>query len=158
MQQRPMEGGDGRLIAAARAGGGEHAADLVDEGAFRPERTRLVEEIAHLRTHIPEPRRRAEDDRVVIDEILRRGDRCRLIDLHPGILHYILRHQLRHAFHRNLNALDGAGTMSNGIGQGFHMAVRAVVKNEQFCVVSHGFLLPVARGISGRDALASRAV
>src|SRR4029079_12595200 len=70
MQKRPMERDNGGLVAAAGAGRGEHAADFADQSALDPERPGLVEEVPHLRAHIAEAGRRAEDDCVVIGELL----------------------------------------------------------------------------------------
>ena len=60
-----MKTGDRRLLPAMlRAGAGENAADLADQRPFGPQPARLIEKVAHLRRHVPEPRRRAEDDRI----------------------------------------------------------------------------------------------
>ena len=85
---------------------GEDAADLADQRALHPQAAGLVEEVAHLRRHVAEAGRRAEDDRVVIGELVDGGDRRRLVELDAGLPGDLLRHQLRHALDVDL----GAGT------------------------------------------------
>ena len=112
---------------------------------FDPERPGLVEEVPHLRGHVAEAGRRAEDDGVVVGELLRVGDRRRLIDLHAGAAHDLLRHQLGHALDGDLHAVDGAGAMRDRIGQRLDVAVGAVIENEQSRRVSHVSLFPPPR-------------
>ena len=77
-----MKRRDGGFLAAVlRAGRGEDAADLADERAFHPQPAGLVEEVAHLAGHVAEARRRAEDDGVVVAQLVRRGDRRLLVEL-----------------------------------------------------------------------------
>src|SRR3546814_2386216 len=45
----------------------------------------LVEEIAHLRGHVAEAGRRAEDNGIVVGQFLRLGDRRLLVELHTGL-------------------------------------------------------------------------
>ena len=60
---------DGRFLAAMLgAGGYKDAANLADKLAARPEAASLVKEIAHLRAHVAETRRRAENDCVVVGQ------------------------------------------------------------------------------------------
>src|SRR3546814_739097 len=82
MQQREMEAEDGAFLAAVLRGARrEHAADLADQRALHPQRTRLVEKRAHLAGHVAVARRRAENDRVVIRQVFNCHDRRRLVKL-----------------------------------------------------------------------------
>ena len=57
----------------------------------------LVDEVAHLRGHRTVARAAAEDDRIVVLELERIGDRRLLVHLVPGGLGHVFRHQLGHA-------------------------------------------------------------
>ncbi len=63
------------------ARGGEGAADLAVQRALGPEAAGLVEEVRHLRRHPAEAGAGADDDGVVVREILDLGDRGGLIEL-----------------------------------------------------------------------------
>src|SRR3546814_12274153 len=98
MQQREMEAEDGAFLAAVLRGARrEHAADLADQRALHPQRTRLVEKRAHLAGHVAVARRRAENDRVVIRQVFTCHDRRRLVKLGAAFLQYILGTRLRYA-------------------------------------------------------------
>src|SRR3546814_3231622 len=93
-----MEAEDGAFLAAVLLGARrEHAADLADQRALHPQRTRLVEKRAHLAGHVAVARRRAENDRVVIRQVFNRHDRRRLVKLGADFLQYILGNRLRYA-------------------------------------------------------------
>src|SRR5215470_4016159 len=92
MQQGAVEGGDRGLLAAVLArGAAEHAPDLAHQRSARPEVAGLVEEIAHLRRHIAKARRRAEDDCIVLLELIRGSERGGLIELEAGRLGHFQR-------------------------------------------------------------------
>ena len=137
MEQGPVKRHDGGLVAAAGRGRGEHAADLADQRAADPQRPGLIEEVPHLRAHIAESRRRAENDAVVLGKLLRVGDRRRLIDLHAGGKHDLFGHQLRHALDADMHAFDRARAMGRGIGQGLGVPVGRMIKNQQSRCVGH---------------------
>ena len=103
--KRGVEGEDGALLAAMLGRGrGEDAADLADQRALDPQPAGLVEEVAHLRRHHAEAGRRAEDDGVVVGELVDGRDRRRLVQLEAGLLRHLVRHQLRHALDVDLDA------------------------------------------------------
>src|SRR5262249_47810498 len=53
MQERGVEAGDRRLLAAVlRAGAGKDAGDLADQRALDPQAARLIEEVPHLGAHV----------------------------------------------------------------------------------------------------------
>src|SRR5262245_3157438 len=61
MEEGAVEAGQGGLLSAVLGGGtAEHAADLADQRALRPEAAGVIEEVAHLPGHVSEPRRAAE--------------------------------------------------------------------------------------------------
>jgi len=81
VQQSRDEREDGGFVAATDAGAGKNAGDLANERAAHPQAAGLVEKIAHLRRHVAEARRRAEDDGVIVAEFLGRSDGRRLVNL-----------------------------------------------------------------------------
>src|SRR3546814_3672726 len=85
-------------------GRGEGAADLADQRALGPQAAGLVEEVTHLGRHVAETRRRAEDDRVIARQLVDRGDRRLLVELHAGLLGHFARHQFRYAPEGHLGA------------------------------------------------------
>jgi len=54
---------------------GEGAADRAVQRAAGPEAARLVEEVRHLRRHPTEPGAGADDERIVVQQFVDRGDR-----------------------------------------------------------------------------------
>ena len=125
-----MKREDGGFVAAARAGAGKDAGDLADERAAHPQAAGLVEKIAHLRRHIAEARRRAEDDGVVVAEFLGRSDGRRLVNLRAVFFRDLFRHEFRHALERHFDAVNGARAFRDGFGHGFDVAVHGVIENE----------------------------
>ena len=106
------------------------AADLADQLALRPEAAGLVEEIPHLRRHVAEAGRRAEDDRVVVGQLFGRRDRRGLVELDMGLFGDVARHQLRHALDRDFRTGDRSRTVGDGTGHRLDMAVAAVIEDE----------------------------
>jgi hypothetical protein len=128
------EGGDDReerrlLPAVLGRGRGEGAADLADEGVRRPEPAGLVPEIRHLRGDAPEPRRRADDDRVVVGELGGRRDRRLLVELRAGLLGDLGRHQLRDPLHVDLGA-GATRPLGGRLSHALDVSVGAVIEDE----------------------------
>jgi len=71
----------GLLPAMLCGGRRKRAADFAVERTAHPQPTRLIEEIGHLRRQAAEPGARADDDGVVVREILDLGDRGGLVQL-----------------------------------------------------------------------------
>ncbi len=129
---------EGGLLAAVLGGGrAERRADLAVEGAGGPESAGLVEEVGHLRGHPPEPGAHADDDRVVVGEILDRGDGRALVQLVIGGAGDLFRHELGDALDVHLGALDGAGAFGDRFGHGLDMAIGRIVENQN---LGHGRL------------------
>src|SRR4029079_17344659 len=108
-----------------------------DQRTLDPKGTGLVEEVPHLRSHVAEAGRRAEDDGVIGREVLWRGDRSRLVDLHARAAHDFLGHELGNALERDLHAIDGARSMRHRVSESLNVAIGAVIENEDFRWVSH---------------------
>src|ERR1700719_3606056 len=62
----------GFLAAMLSAGRRKNATNFSDQGSLAPQSSGLVEEIAHLRSHISETRGSAEDNRVRFGEFVYR--------------------------------------------------------------------------------------
>ena len=75
----------------------ERTADLTVERAARPKPARLVEEVGHLRRQTAKPGTRADDDGIVVDEILDLGDWGGLIEFVVRFARDLLRDELGHA-------------------------------------------------------------
>ena len=120
MQEVGDDGEQCRLLAAVLGrGGGEGAADLAVQCASRPEAAGLVEKIRHLRGHPAEARAGADDDGVVVDEIIDLGDRRGLIELVMRGLCDIRRHEFGHALD-----IDGGACFARAFGNGIrHVAM-----------------------------------
>ena len=118
------------------AGRGEGAADLAVQRALDPEAAGLIEEIRHLRRHAAEAGAGADDDGVVVGEVLDLGDRRSLIELVIRGFGDFGRHQFGHA----LDVDRGAGfarAFGDGVRHRFDMAVGGIIEDENFC---HGGL------------------
>ncbi|OMQ44238.1 hypothetical protein BKP54_13945 [Ensifer sp. 1H6] len=133
MQQHRVCCQDRRLLAAVLAAGrGEDAADFSHQRIPGPDAARLIEEVLHLRGHVTEPRRRADDDRVIIGQFGNACGGCVLVALVAGIDGDGFRYDLRHPFHRNAGAC-GPCAFRNGCGHGLDVTVGGVVKHEDLC-------------------------
>ncbi len=93
------------FTAAAGAGGREDAAYLAVQRAGSPQAAGLIEEGAHL-AHIAEAGRRAEDNAVIVRQLLRAGDRRLLMLFAPCFGKGLRRHGFRHAFNRHVHAVN----------------------------------------------------
>src|ERR1700675_724330 len=79
------------FLAAMLAGGrAERGAYLAVECALCPQPTSLVEKRGHLRGHSAKPRRSADDECVIVSEILDLGDGRGLVELEMRSLGYLL--------------------------------------------------------------------
>ena len=134
-----MHAGQRGFLAAVLAGGGtKGAADLADQRAGEPQAAGLIEEVAHLRRHVAETRRRADDDRVIIGEFARRGNRCGLVGLQARGGGDIIGDE----FGYPLDGDAGAGNLGraggDGVGERLHMAIARVIEDEY---LGHGGFL-----------------
>jgi hypothetical protein len=77
---------------------GKGAANLSVQGAAHPQCTRPFQEAAHCRRHATETSGRADCDRVIVGQFLRRRDRRGLVELEMGGLRNRLSAVLRHPF------------------------------------------------------------
>src|SRR5665213_321454 len=126
-----MKRGDGRLLPTMLAGGtAKNAGDLSHQGGTHPQRTGLIEEIAHLRRHISEPRRRAEYYGVVLIEFVGSRQQCWLIELEPGCLGNLGRHGFRHTLDDGLRLRHASRAFSLRLCHLFDMSVAAVIENQ----------------------------
>src|SRR5260221_6495364 len=124
MQQSGVERGDGGFLAAMlRAGRGKDAADLADQGTLHPQATGLIEEAAHLRGHVAETGRRAENDRIILGEFIDRGDRGLLVELEISGLCNLRRNRFRYALDGDAGTGNGLGTVSNGLSHFLDMTI-----------------------------------
>lgn len=130
VHERVDEAHDGALVAAAGAGTGENAAGFSDELAFHPQPAGLIEEVPHLRGHITEAGRRAEEDGVVVAEFLRIGNGRGLIEFGTVFCRHLGRHGFRHALDGDFDAFDGTRAFCDGVGQRFNVAVGGVVEDK----------------------------
>jgi hypothetical protein len=82
MQQCQVERRDRRFLSAVLAcRAAEYTAELVEQRVAHPESARAVAEVAHLRGHVAEARWRAEDDAIVVFELLGFCNRRALVEL-----------------------------------------------------------------------------
>src|SRR5271166_2859044 len=130
-----------RALLTAMLGGArrENAAGFTDELALDPVAACLIKEVFHLRRHIAEAGRHAENDRIVVRQLRHCRNRRRLVELEARFLRNLLRHKLWHAFD------DGLGTsvpdaLGHCFGHFLNVAEARVVKDENF---GHG-LPPLA--------------
>ena len=113
------------------AGRGECAADLAVQRALGPEAAGLVEEVRHLRRHAAEAGAGADDDGVVVGEVVDLGDRGGLIELVVRGLGDRFGHQLRHA----LDVDGGAGfarALGDGVRHALDVTVGGIIEHENF--------------------------
>ena len=135
MQERGVERRDRHFppaVLALRAG--EDAPDLAEQRVLRPERTGLVEEVPHLRAHVPESRRHAEDDALVVAELERVRDGRPLVELVVVLPGDVVGDELGDALDVHIRARDFRGSLGLCVGHLFDVAPAAVVENEH---VSH---------------------
>src|SRR6266403_586438 len=78
--------------------------NFADQLSAEPEASGLIEEVFHLGGHVSESCRGSDDDRIVIDEFVRRGEGRFLIELEMAWLRNIFRHQFGHTFHSSHSA------------------------------------------------------
>ena len=131
--QRGPGAGDRHFLAAASAGGGENAAQLVDQGTLGPQAACLVQEGAHLAGHIAKAGGHAKQNRVVVGQLGRACYVGCLIGLATRVLENVFRHGLWHTLDGDFCAADAACTFGHGIGHGFDVTVHGIVENKYFC-------------------------
>ena len=102
--------------------------------AGRPERAGLLPESSHGGGHAAEPRRRADDDRVVVGKVLDLGDRRGLVELEMRGLGDLLRHDLGDALDVDRRA-RGPRAFRFGVGHRLDMAVGRIVENKHLSVM-----------------------
>src|SRR3954454_16822620 len=130
VEEDRVEGQDRRLLPAVLGGRGrEHRADLADERALHPEPAGLVEEVLHLRRHVAVARAGAEDDGVVVRQLVDRGDGRGLVELEAGLAGDLLGHELGHPLHDRLGAAFPR-PFGGGVGHRLDVAVGRVVEHE----------------------------
>src|SRR5690625_902157 len=144
VEQRGVKTGNGRLLAAMlRVARRENTADLVLESAFGPQRPQLVEEIAHLPTHVAVTRRRTEDDRVRLDQLLwrRHGNvgKRRPRRLGAGFLEYAIGNQLGYLQQRYFGAFHLARPGRDRFRHGVDVTVHGI-ENDLDVDLHHGLL------------------
>src|SRR3954463_14964112 len=105
VHQRRDEGENGAFVSAASTGRGEDASDPAHQCTADPEAAGLIEEIAHLRSHVSEARWSSKNDAVVLVEFLRRGERCGLIHFRAMLASDFLGHDVRNALESDFDAL-----------------------------------------------------
>jgi hypothetical protein len=121
-----------RLLAAMLRGRRRHhGADFADHLAARPELDSLVPEVRHWSDHAAVARRDAENDRVVVGQLLRLPPRRILVPLHALLARILLRHQLGNALDSDLRAA-GARAVRSRFRHLFHVAEGRLIENQYF--------------------------
>jgi hypothetical protein len=84
-----------------------------------------------LRSHVAVPSRRADNDCVVIGQIIDLGDRRRLVEFEIRGFGDVLGHQLGDALDVNMRAVR-SGTFGDRVRHRLDMAVAGIIQNEYF--------------------------
>src|ERR1700730_6813141 len=142
-----MKTGNGGFLAAVlSAGGSEDATNFSDQRAFAPQGARLVQKIAHLRSHISKASRSAEDNCVGFGKLVYRGDRnvgeASLSGLGAVFFEDGVGDEFRDLVQRNFRARDLLDAFSNSLGHFVNMAVHTVKNHLNFD--AHNF--PLSNG------------
>src|SRR5579875_2572383 len=133
MQKRDVERQNRAFLPAVLRGGrGEHAAELANQLALCPKWPRLVEKVAHLRRHVSESGRRAENNGVVIRKFFDSSNRCRLIQLGARLSCDVRRHNFRYALNGNRGARNRPRPFRNCFRKLLHPPIHRVVKHQNF--------------------------
>src|ERR1700737_4361867 len=116
-----MKTRNGRFLAAMlSAGGSEDATDFSDQGALAPQSACLIEEIAHLRSHISETRGGAKDNRVRFCKFIHRRYRyvCKAGSGGLGTVFFqgLIGDKLCHLVQRNFRARDLLHALRDALG------------------------------------------
>ena len=113
----------------------KHATNFSDQGTLAPQSAGLVEEIAHLRSHVSKTRWRAEDNRVGFGKFVYRGDRyvrkTSLGGLGAVFFQDVVGDKFCDLVQRNFRSRDLLDTLGNGLGHFVHVAVHAVENHLQ---------------------------
>ena len=133
MQKRDVERQNRAFLPAVLRGGrGEHAAEFANQLALCPKWPRLVEKVAHLRRHVSESGRRAENNGVVIRKFFDSSNRCRLIQLGARLSCDVRRHNFRYALNGNRGARNRPRPFRNCFRKLLHPPIHRVVKHQNF--------------------------
>ncbi len=130
MLKRGLGRQDGVLLSAVlRRGRRHHGGDLVDQGALRPERPGLVEEVLDLGGHHPEPGRDPDDEAVILRQFGRVCERGVLFQLVVRLAGHMLGHEFGHPLEGDLGP-GGAGAFGRGSGHCLHVPEARVVQSQ----------------------------
>src|ERR1700733_14848547 len=133
-----MKRSNGGLLSTMLTGGAaEHAADLAYQRPPTPYRPGLIQKVPHLRGHVAEARRRAEDDGIVLLELIGPAYLGRLIEPEARRPADIRWHQFGHPLDDHVRQRNTAGALGLGARHGLDVSVAAVVENQNAC---HGSL------------------
>jgi len=105
--------------------------------AARPQSASLVEKARHLGGEASEPGTGADDDGIVVWQVVDFGNGCRLVHLVVRFAGDVFRNQLRHPLDVHLGA-GLARAFGNRVGHGFDVSVSGIVENQY---LGHGRLL-----------------
>ena len=94
-----------------------------------PEPTGLIEEVAHLRCHVAETGRGADNDGIIVDQFVDGRDLGRLIALVPRVVGHRIGNQLGNSLNRN-EGTRLAGPFRHGIGHRLDMAPGRIIENK----------------------------
>jgi hypothetical protein len=111
--------------------GREGTADLAVQRAPHPQAAGLVQKTSHLRGHAAESCRRADDDGIVVGEILDRRDRRTLFEFEVGRLGGLQGRGFRNALQVDRRARL-ACALGHRAGHGLDVPIGGVIKNENF--------------------------
>ena len=119
------------LAAMLRGRGGEGAPDFPMQRATHPQAAGLIQKIRHLRRHAPEARAHADDDRVVIRELVHRRNWGFLIQLEMRFLRDLLWNEFGHPLDCDLGA-GLAGAFGDGLSHRLDMPIGGVIEDKNF--------------------------
>src|SRR5882762_1608573 len=118
-------------------GAAKRAADLADQRVACPQRTGLIQEVAHLRCHVAESRRGTEHYGIVILELVRLRYRSGLVETKARRCRNFRRGQLGYPLDGHSSTGHPRGPFSLGSRHGLDVSVAAVVDDEE---VGHGVI------------------
>src|SRR5882672_7555763 len=76
---------------------------MVAGGRLEPQFSCLIEKVPHLSGHVPESRRSAKDDGIVLRKFIRRRQRSLLLKLRPVLLGDFRWHRIGHALYHHID-------------------------------------------------------
>src|SRR5690606_12449727 len=104
-------------------------ANLADQLALSPDASGHVPEVGHLRGHAAIAGAGADDDRIVVRKLVRRGNRRCLVELVSALAGHVLRHQFGNPSQYRLRSC-GPGAFRDSLSHRLDMAVARVVENQ----------------------------